>query len=180
MSNDTNGPANANRKDKNGRYRSLAERIRTHIKWRWDIHVVKPCRRLRHWLSPSVAERYRLERLVGPVGWWDELRAYQFNFVRRMGLEPKHRMLDIGCGPLQGGIPFMSFLEADCYVGIDARAHVLDEAYRLIAKEKLSYKNPRLILSTRFGRDELTGGRFDFIWISQLLYRLTSRSSASA
>lgn len=123
--------------------------------------------------------RYRLERLVGPVGWWDELRAYQFNFVRRMGLEPKHRMLDIGCGPLQGGIPFMSFLEADCYVGIDARAHVLDEAYRLIAKEKLctrtrvSSSRPGSAATSSRGAS-ISSGSHSYCTI------LTSRSSASA
>jgi SAM-dependent methyltransferase len=152
--------------------RSLAQRIRTHAKWRWDTIVVQPYRSLYHRVSPSAAERYRLESLVGPIGYWDRLRQYQISFVRGVGLEPDQKLLDIGCGPLQGGIPMIAYLDAGHYVGIDVRPRALEQAYRQVAKERLAHKNPRLVLSSDFGRQALERSHFDFVWISQLLYHL--------
>ena len=46
------------------------------------------------------------------------------------------------------------------------------EAYRRIAQHDLAHKNPTLVCSTTFGKRELQGRTFDFIWMSQLSYHL--------
>jgi len=89
-----------------------------------------------------------------------------------MGLKASHTLLDIGCGPLQGGIKLIEYLEPNHYVGIDLRHDPIIEAYKQVARYKLVHKNPTLIVSHSFGREELADHTFDFFWTSQLLYHL--------
>ena len=44
--------------------------------------------------------------------------------------------------------------------------------YKQIARYKLVHKNPTLIVSHSFGKEELADRVFDFFWTSQLLYHL--------
>ena len=113
-----------------------------------------------------------LDSLVGPYGYWDQLQQYQFNFLLAQGLKKHHTLLDMGCGPLQGGLAFIDYLDPGSYTGIDMCHEPLTEAYRLIAEKKLVHKNPILINSNTFGRKELIDKKFDYIWISQLFYHL--------
>jgi SAM-dependent methyltransferase len=124
-------------------------------------------------ISPALRQKHHLESLVGPIGYWDRLQAYQFDFLKTMGLKPHHTVLDIGCGPLQGGIKLIEYLDANQYTGIDLRAQTITEAYRQVVQHKLIHKNPTLILSESFGRQELTNRTFDYFWVSQLLYHLS-------
>ena len=121
---------------------------------------------------PSLREKRRLERMVGPVGMWDELQAYQIGCLRSFGMRPEHHLLDIGCGPLQGGIAFLHHLDGGGYAGIDVSQEAIEEAWRQVAKNGLADKEPELHVSTSFGRDELGERRFDYIWASQILYHL--------
>jgi SAM-dependent methyltransferase len=120
-------------------------------------------------------KQHKLDLLVGPIGCWKKLQEYQLNFLCRMGLKPHHSLLDVGCGPLQGGIAYIKYLDPGNYVGIDIRHEPITEAYKLIAQEGLVYKNPTLIISDNFGRDQLNNHKFDYIWISQLLYHLDEK-----
>lgn len=62
--------------------------------------------------------------LVG--GLWDELGSLQFNTLRTAGLRAEHRLLDLGCGSLRGGLHFIRYLDAGNYYGIDANESLLD------------------------------------------------------
>ena len=48
------------------------------------------------------------------------------------GLKPEHKLLDVGCGPLRGGIKFINYLEPGNYYGVDKRADVIDESNRMM------------------------------------------------
>jgi len=61
------------------------------------------------------SEEDRLEAMVGPPGVWKDCRDFQINFLRKMGLKTHHQVLDIGCGPLRGGIPLIRYLDAGNY-----------------------------------------------------------------
>ncbi|MBN1123702.1 MAG: class I SAM-dependent methyltransferase [Sedimentisphaerales bacterium] len=123
-------------------------------------------------IHPGIREQHRLDSLVGPRGYWNELQEYQLNFLKSKGMQSHHTLLDVGCGPLQGGIAFISFLDSNHYFGLDIRSESLVEAYKQVTRYDLIYKNPNLILSDTFGKIELNGQQFDFIWASQILYHL--------
>ncbi len=70
-------------------------------------------------------------RTIGNFELWDELGQLQFDFMVEHGLKPEHKLLDVGCGPLRGGIKFINYLEPGNYYGVDKRADVIDESNRV-------------------------------------------------
>ena len=119
--------------------------------------------------TPGLRERHRLEAMVGPLGFWNELQAYHLHVLRAADLKPDHSLLDIGCGPLQGGIAFARYLNSNRYTAVDIEPTRIREGYAQIARQNLEAKNPRLLLSTSFGDDELGAEKFDFMWASQII-----------
>lgn len=119
---------------------------------------------------PGLKKRHELELMVGPLGYWKELQAYQLNLLKKNGLKPEHKLLDLGCGPLQGGVAFIKYLDINNYYGIDIKQESLDAGKQQIKKFQLEKKNPFTSLSNSFGRKELSKVKFDFIWASQILY----------
>jgi SAM-dependent methyltransferase len=114
-----------------------------------------------------------LESSMGFCGQWDEHRRFQIDFLRGRGLQPTHTLLEIGCGPLTGGMPIIAYLQPDHYCGVDIRSSVLDLAWKEVGIAGLSAKNPRLIRSASFGATELGDGRFDFVLSFSVLYHLS-------
>ena len=123
-------------------------------------------------VNPSVKQRHHREMLVGPIGFWESLQKYQFGFLRKQGMERHHSVLDIGCGPLQGGLLSIDYLNPGGYVGIDVMSEPLEEGYKQILENGLVHKNARLIHTSSFGENELEPRDFDFFWASQMLYHL--------
>jgi SAM-dependent methyltransferase len=119
---------------------------------------------------PGLRERHRLELMVGPLGYWNELQRYQIQLLRANGLQPHHSLLDIGCGPLQGGIAFIKYLNPHGYTGIDLNPVHIDAARAQIARYQVAQKYPRVEVSSTFGNAELGDKTYDFIWASQILY----------
>src|SRR5436309_3140714 len=118
-------------------------------------------------------EKRVLEDNMGFRGQWEEHRRFQFEFLKSRGLIQDSRLIEIGCGPLTLGIPVIRYLDSGRYTGVDVRPSVLNLAYRQIGKENLSAKNPRLLFSENFGRDELGDAEFDFAWSFSVLYHLS-------
>lgn len=127
-------------------------------------------------LQEVVDVRYRrtLEDSMGFPGQWDEHRRFQIAFLRDQGLDPSHKFLEIGCGPLTGGIPIVSYLQPNNYVGVDIRSSVLNLAWIELGMAGLSNKNPRLICSSSFGSDELRDEHFDFVFSFSVLFHLSN------
>jgi SAM-dependent methyltransferase len=119
---------------------------------------------------PGMRFRHLNEKMIGPVGYWNELQQYQFNVLEANGLKPGHSLLDLGCGPLQGGVAFIRYLNESRYTGVDLKAKPLQAAYEQVVRHGLAAKNPRFVCSRKFGDEQLAESTFDFIWISQLLY----------
>ena len=100
--------------------------------------------------------------LIG--GLWEELGRLQFEFLRTQGLKPHHRLLDIGCGCLRGGVKFVAYLDAGNYYGIDASRSLLDSGYEIeLPKAGLQRRLPRanLLCSADF-EFSAAGCHFDF------------------
>jgi SAM-dependent methyltransferase len=139
----------------------------------------KAVRKLRHWRRhlyglrlyvPGWRRRHQLEKMVGPLGFWDQLQQYQLRVVTELGLSPGHALLDIGCGPLQGGIAFIRYLKAGRYVGVDHNRAAIQTGHEEISRLNLWSKDPRLIVSQNFGDEQLGSAEFNFIWLSQVMY----------
>jgi SAM-dependent methyltransferase len=98
-------------------------------------------------------------------GLWDELGPLQLHYLVINGLRAQHSLLDIGCGPLRGGRHFIRYLAPGHYTGFDLSANALQAARDLIAAERLSAKQPRLVLNVgmdlRFA--PFAGEQFDFL-----------------
>lgn len=62
-------------------------------------------------------------RRVG--GYWERIGKLQFDFLIDRGLKPDHRLLDVGCGALRGGIHFIRYLDPCHYHGIDLNESLL-------------------------------------------------------
>ena len=132
-------------------------------------------------ISPKARLQHHLDSLVGPFGYWKELQAYQFNVLKTQGLKPEHRLLDVGCGPLQGGLAFIEYLNPGNYAGIDLRPATIAEARKQVARAGLEAKRPRLAQSACFGGDvpELGEASFDYVWACQILCHLTGEQVGS-
>lgn len=117
-------------------------------------------------------ERRELAVAMGFEGQWDEHRRFQMDFLRRHGLRSETCVLEIGFGPLTLGIPLIRELDDGNYTGIDVRESVANMAYQQLAKEGLAGKNPRLIVSDRFGAETLRQETFDIIWSFSVLFHL--------
>lgn len=119
---------------------------------------------------PGLREHHRLEAMVGPLGFWHALQRYHLQLLQANGLKPDHTLLDIGCGPLQGGIAFIKYLKPNGYTGLDIDPVRIEAAKGQIIRHKLEEKKPQVLVSCSFGQQELRDQTFDFMWASQILY----------
>lgn len=109
--------------------------------------------------------------LVGSKRLWKMKRDFQINFLKSRGLRPEHRLLDIGCGTLRGGIPLIEYLNAGNYCGLEARESVLAEAKLELRDAGLENKNSTLVHSPDLAAVALHK-EFDFIWAFSVLIHL--------
>jgi SAM-dependent methyltransferase len=95
-------------------------------------------------------------------GMWDEIGSLQFEFLKSQGLAPSHRLVDIGCGCLRGGVHFVPYLEKRHYYGIDINASLLEAGRKeLLRSAANTDKQPDLRVSDRFDLAQF-GVRFDY------------------
>jgi ubiquinone/menaquinone biosynthesis C-methylase UbiE len=95
-------------------------------------------------------------------GMWDEIGRLQFEFLRARGLKPGHRLLDIGCGSLRGGIHAIKYLDTGNYYGMDINPSLIEAGRHELRLVGLSHKNPHLAVSDRFELG-LFGQKFDYL-----------------
>jgi SAM-dependent methyltransferase len=115
-------------------------------------------------------------RLVGPAELWKMKRDFQMAFLRAQGLEPRHRLLDIGCGTLRGGIPIIDYLDRGHYFGIEVRPSVLAKGLKELRDAGLEGKGPTLIAGD-VGAIDIPGG-LDFVWAFSVLIHMTDEIAA--
>lgn len=95
-------------------------------------------------------------------GLTEVLGKLQFDFLKSQGMQPHHRMLDIGCGNLRGGIHAIRYLDVGRYTGFDLSAVKIAQARDVVEKEGLTEKKPTLIVND--GPLTFEGlGTFDFL-----------------
>ena len=135
-------------------------------------------RRLRGLLSPFQSDAAKRHALVGPAHLWKMKREFQIGFLRARGLEPQHRLIDVGCGTLRGGIPLIEYLDTGNYTGLDVRQEALDEGRKELAAAGLEDKQPQLICSDELASLDL-GTPSDFAWAFAVLIHMPDEVAAS-
>ena len=111
-------------------------------------------------LSPIDILQNKHRGFIG--GKWEEIGRLQYDFMLERGLQPQHKLLDIGCGCLRGGIHFIDYLESSNYYGLDVNASLIKAAWHEVKVAKLNDKNPQLLVSDRFEIDKFQQ-KFDFM-----------------
>jgi SAM-dependent methyltransferase len=93
---------------------------------------------------------------------WEPMGRLQFDFLVAQGLEPHHYLLDVGCGPLRGGVQYMAYLEAGHYFGVEKQAPLLEAGRDIeIPRSGVADKRPTLVVMNDFDFRKL-GRTFDF------------------
>jgi SAM-dependent methyltransferase len=107
----------------------------------------------------DIANR-RHRRRVGRK--WALMGPMQRDFLIAHGLDPGHRLLDVGCGPLRAGIHFVEYLQPGHYYGIDINETLLEAGYEREMPTRLRERLPRdhLRATDRFDCD--FGVTFDY------------------
>lgn len=64
-------------------------------------------------------------------GMWEKVGQLQLDYLVDQGLRPEHRLLDVGCGAMRGGIRFAAYLDPGHYYGIDINDRLIEAARRV-------------------------------------------------
>ena len=119
--------------------------------------------RIRLTAADIEAKAYR-RHLGGGADKWDRRGRFQVVMLRALGLEPHHRLLDAGCGPLRAGVHLIGTLDAGRYCGIDFNPDFIATARYLVATDgRLAAKAPRLERLDDFACEQLGDDRFDWV-----------------
>ncbi|MGB0561703.1 MAG: methyltransferase [Spirulinaceae cyanobacterium] len=98
-------------------------------------------------------------------GMWEEIGLLQFDFLRAQGMQPQHKLLDIGCGTLRGGRHGIRYLNTGNYTGIDLSPKAIAAGQQLLETENLADKHPRLLVNSKQNLkfEQFTGETFDYL-----------------
>ena len=91
---------------------------------------------------------------------WEELGEWQINSLKKLGLSPSNKLLDVGCGPLRFGTYAISYLENGNYHGVEVW-----EPYIKLGKRVLEEFGITKDYTMKIDRDfdyEIFGEKFDF------------------
>ncbi|MFO8086096.1 MAG: class I SAM-dependent methyltransferase [Desulfobacterales bacterium] len=111
-------------------------------------------------LTQEDIDRKNHRNFVG--GLWEELGKLQYDFLIEQGLKPFHKLLDIGCGCLRGGLHYINYLEEENYYGLDVNNSLIQAGILEIKEAGLEHKHPRLLVDDQFRLDKFNQN-FDFM-----------------
>lgn len=115
---------------------------------------------------------------VGPPEQYDFMGATQFRLLCTLGLRAGHRVLDFGCGSLRSGRLLMTYLDPDCYYGVEPNRWLIEDAIRhQIGHDALAIKRPVFDHNDQFRVDHLNAD-FDFV-LAQSIFSHTGRAVAA-
>lgn len=133
----------------------LTDAVRVHNSgWKSRVVLFGAWQKVIHWFKDFIfdkaglqemlelREKYELEDAMGFRGQFDKHRRFQIALLEERGMVPASRSLEIGCGPLTGGIPFIEYLKRGNYAGVDVQSSVLNLGWREVGRAELSEKNP--------------------------------------
>jgi SAM-dependent methyltransferase len=101
---------------------------------------------------------------------WNMKRTFQIDFLKRVGLKPSHYFLDLGCGPLRGGIPLIDYLDTGHYFGVEIREGYLNSGLKELKAKGLDNKKPCLMVGD--ASTALLPRKMDYIWAYSVLIHM--------
>ena len=75
---------------------------------------------------------------------WRRIGRLQVDYLKEHGLQPRHRVLEIGCGNLRAGWRLIKYLRPGHYYGVDISPDVILAAQDTVAAQGLAAKVPHL------------------------------------
>ena len=121
-----------------------------------------------------MTKKEKRHQLVGPGRLWKMKQKFQIDFLQDRGLKPAHRLIDIGCGTLRGGIPIIDYLEPGHYAGVDVRSEVINEAFKELLDEGLNHKKADIRTFHEFSELSFTH-KFDFALAFSVLIHMNDQ-----
>jgi SAM-dependent methyltransferase len=107
---------------------------------------------------------------IGRSDEWESHGAMQLKFLRRRGMKPSSRLLDIGCGPGRAARHLVPYLDSCNYIGVDISAACLEHANALARGEGWEDKWPTFIRNGDLDIDAPPA--FDFMWAHSVFTHL--------
>lgn len=98
-----------------------------------------------------------------------EQKRFQLDYLVSQGLEPKHSLLDFGCGAGSAAVHFVGHLNPERYVGADISAQCLEVARQRMHEHELDEKRATFVHLDAGSTEPLVGRKFDFIWAQSVL-----------
>ena len=83
-------------------------------------------------------------------GMWGDIGKLQLQFLKENGLEPRHKLADIGCGCLRGGLHQIRYLDSNNYYGLDINTSLIEAGKTEIVAENLMQKKANLLVDDKF------------------------------
>ena len=102
---------------------------------------------------------------------WEEPGVWQLDALKSVGMLPRHRLLDVGCGAMRLGLYAVEYLDDGNYFGIDAFPPYIAAANRLASAAGLSRKFS-LMASKNFEFGSF-GTKFDYANAQSVLTHLS-------
>lgn len=88
----------------------------------------------------------------------------QFEALKMLGLQPQHKVLEIGCGALGASIPVIDFLNARNYCGIEPNSWMVRESLSVPQNQSLCCEKLPIFLHNQSFDATETGDKYDFIF----------------
>jgi ubiquinone/menaquinone biosynthesis C-methylase UbiE len=124
---------------------------------------------------PADADRETIAHRLAVGLVWDEVGKWELELLVSRGLRPEHRLLDVGCGSLRGGLNFMTYLRPGHYFGVDISPELLAAGRHEVADAGLSDRLPVLRETDTFEVD-FDSIRFDYALAASLFTHLPLNS----
>ena len=106
---------------------------------------------------------------VGPKKAYESTGLEVFGLLKELGLKPKHRFLDMGCGGLRVGKHIILYLDQSNYHGVEPEVSILENAIcGELTGSLLQEKRPTFSHSSKFEVD--AGKKFDFVLAYDVFY----------
>lgn len=106
---------------------------------------------------------------IGRGDEWETHGHLQLDFLKRMGMKPAHRLIDIGCGVGRGARRFVPYLDAGNYIGIDISTECLRHARELADIEGWAAREPHFFESLL---DLAPASIYHYVWAHSVFTHL--------